>query len=157
MQIDIHSRDSIETLLQEGFPANTAVISFYDAPTERNYKYNFFPQSVDYSGKTERVFKIALHDIAIMEVGEYNLTYETYFPEADDLAQFIYAAKADGLDIICQCEYGQSRSPGCAAAIMEHFEKQGISIFADFRYSPNQMVYHKVFHALEKHSKTGGA
>jgi len=69
------------------------------------------------------------------------------------LAEFIYTAKADGLDIICQCEYGESRSSACAAAILEHFQKTGISIFADYRYYPNQVVYHKVFDALEKLNK----
>ena len=53
------------------------------------------------------------------------------------------------MDIICQCEYGQSRSAGCAAAIREHFYSDGIKIFADYRYYPNQLVYNKVFDALE--------
>ena len=38
------------------------------------------------------------------------------------------------MDIICQCEHGQSRSAACAAAIKEHFEKSGIEVFADYRY-----------------------
>ena len=51
--------------------------------------------------------------------------------------------------MICQCDYGQSRGTGCAAAILEHFYHTGISIFADYNYYPNQVVYHKVFDALE--------
>ena len=91
-----------------------------------------------------------LNDIEILKILEdYNLTYDTYFPEANSLAEFIYNAKKDGLDIICQCEYGESRSSGCAAAILEHFYSNGISIFVDYRYYPNQLVYHKVFDALE--------
>ena len=78
------------------------------------------------------------------------MTYETYFPEVDDLAEFIFNAKKEGKDIICQCEYGESRSSGCAAAIHEYFYKDGIKIFADYRYYPNQMVYHKVYDALER-------
>ena len=78
------------------------------------------------------------------------LGYKTYLAEADELAKFIYEAKADGLDIICQCDYGQSRSAACAAAILEHFEGRGIDIFVDYRYYPNQLVYHKIFDALEK-------
>ena len=68
-----------------------------------------------------------------------------------DLAEFIFNAKKEGKDIICQCEYGESRSSGCAAAIHEYFYKDGIKIFADYRYYPNQMVYHKVYDALEKY------
>ncbi|MDE7093984.1 MAG: hypothetical protein K2O52_03615, partial [Oscillospiraceae bacterium] len=56
-------------------------------------------------------------------------------------------------NIICQCDYGQSRSAGCASAILEHFYHTGISVFADYRRSPNQVVYHKVFDALEKYKK----
>ena len=37
---------------------------------------------------------------------------------------------------------------------MQHFEGRGIDIFADYRYYPNQLVYHKVFDALEKVAKS---
>ena len=77
------------------------------------------------------------------------------FFDEEEIAAFIYQAKEDGLDIICQCEYGESRSSACAAAILEHFEKNRISIFADYRYYPNQVVYHKVFDALENYKKKG--
>ena len=75
---------------------------------------------------------------------------ESYLANADALAGFIREAKERGLDIICQCDYGQSRSAACAAAILQHFECRGIDIFADYRYYPNQLVYHKIFDALEK-------
>ena len=32
---------------------------------------------------------------------------------------------------------------------MEHFYRRGIDIFTDYKYYPNQVVYHKVFDALE--------
>lgn len=91
------------------------------------------------------------HDIDLAVLPKYHLTYETYFPEADDLAEFIFTAKREGKDIICQCEYGERRSSGCVAAIHEYFYKDGIKIFADYRYYPNQMVYHKVYDALERY------
>lgn len=144
MQISIYSREAVTKLLQSDFPENTAVISFYDPPS------NHSNPPVDYSAKAERVLAIAIHDIDLSVLPEFHLTYDTYFPEADKLAEFIYEAKSDGLDIICQCEYGESRSSGCAAAILEHFYQNGISIFADYRYYPNQVIYHKVFDALEK-------
>ena len=95
--------------------------------------------------------QIALHDLDPEALADFGLSEETYFPEADALAEFIYKAKEDGLDIICQCEYGQSRSAGCAAAILQHFSKNGIDVFTDYRYYPNQLVYHKVFDALTKY------
>lgn len=149
MKVSIYSRERIEKLLQSDFPENTAVISFYDPETAYNSQGGYKP--VDYTTKTDRIFQIPIHDIDLSVLPKFNLTYDTYFPEADRLAEFIYSAKEDGLDIICQCEYGESRSSGCAAAILEHFYKTGISIFADYRYYPNQVVYHKVFDALEKY------
>lgn len=78
---------------------------------------------VDYSCKTNRVFPIEIHDIDLKILPKYGFTYDTFFPEADDLAKF-------------------------TAAILEHFYHNGISIFADYRYYPNQMISHKVFDAL---------
>lgn len=148
LKISIYSRKSIEELLRGNFPQNAAVISFYDPPGKfRDEEY----KPVDYSTKTNCVFQVALHDIDLEVLPKYHLTYETYFQEADDLAEFIFTAKKAGKDIICQCEYGESRSSGCAAAIHEYFHKDGINIFADYRYYPNQMVYHKVYDALERY------
>lgn len=143
MQVSIYSREAMLKLLQVGFHNKAAVISFYDPPSA------YSEPPLDYSAETNRVFAIAIHDIDLSVLPEFHLTYDTYFPEADKLAEFIYQAKKDGLDIICQCEYGESRSSGCAAAILEHFYHNGISIFADYRYYPNQVIYHKIFDALE--------
>lgn len=149
MNVKIYSRKAMEGLLKDNVLENTAVISFYDPPSKRNSKVS---TPVDYTGKCDRVFSIGIHDIDLEILGDYGLTYDTYFPEADEVAEFIYKAKQDGLDIICQCEYGQSRSAACAAAILEHFYGTGISVFVDYRYYPNQVVYHKVFDALENKS-----
>lgn len=123
MNIKIYSREAMEKLLNKGIPDNTAIISFYDPKSKRTPK-SYVP--VNYSGKCNHVFQIGLYDIDIEILGDYGLAYDTYLPEADDLAQFIYDAKQANLDIICQCEYGQSRSAACAAAIAEHFNKNRI-------------------------------
>lgn len=145
MEVKIYSREAIKKLLENDFPENMAVISFYNPVNPRTGEKD---QPVDFSHKTSCVFSIAIHDIDLEILSDYGLTYDTYFPEAGDLAEFIYDAYSEGLDIICQCEYGQSRSAACAAAILEHFYHNGISVFADYRYYPNQVVYHKVFDAL---------
>lgn len=145
MKVSIYSREAIEALLQEGVPTNTAIISFYDPPTTRTPK-GYTP--VDYSGIANPVMQIPIHDIDIEILGEYGLTYDTYFPEAQALAAFIRKANADGNNILCQCEYGQSRSAACAAAILEYFHQRGITIFADYRYYPNQLVFNKLYDAL---------
>ncbi len=147
MEVKIYSREAIEKLLQGEFPKDTAVISFYDPPSKRTGEV-FKP--VDYKGKPESVFYVSIHDIDIEILSDYGLTFDTYFTEVTELAKYIYEAKEKGLDIICQCEYGQSRSAACASAILEHFYKSGITIFADYRYYPNQLVFNKLLTALNK-------
>lgn len=146
MKVSIYSREAVEELLKNDFPKDTAVISFYDPP---NIRTGEISTPVDYKGKSERIFTATVLDIDIDILADYGLTFDTYFPEVDSLAEFICQAHDDGLDIICQCEYGQSRSAACAAAILEHYCNDGISIFADYRYYPNQMVFNKIKKALE--------
>lgn len=146
MEVSIYSRKAIKELMDKGFPQNIAVISFYTPKNKRDYE----EKRVDYSGVCDRVFYVGIPDIDIEILSEYGYTYKTYLAEADELAKFIDKAKENDLDIICQCDYGQSRSAACAAAILQHFEKRGIDIFVDYRYYPNQLVYHKIFDALEK-------
>ena len=145
MKVEIHSRRSIAELIQTGFPGNVAVISFY-TPSIRGREES----RVSYEGVCDRVFYIGIPDIDIEILSDYAYTYESYLKQADQLARFICKAREDHLDIICQCDYGQSRSAACAAAILQHFEGRGIDVFADYRYYPNQLVYHKVFDALRR-------
>ena len=145
MKVDIHSRRSIADLIQTGFPENVAVVSFY-TPS----KTGGLDNRVSYDGVCDRVFYVGVPDIDIEILSDYGYTYETYLAQADPLARFIRNAWEDHLDVICQCDYGQSRSAACAAAILQHFEGHGIDIFADYRYYPNQLVYHKVFDALRR-------
>jgi hypothetical protein len=147
MEVSIYSRKAIGEIVEKGLPKNTSVISFYTPKNKRDYA----EKRVDYSGVCDRVFYVGIPDIDIEILDDYGYTYETYLAEADELARFIYEARAEGLDIICQCDYGQSRSAACAAAILQHFEGHGIDIFADYRYYPNQLVYHKIFDALKNH------
>lgn len=146
MKIEIYSRAEMEKRLQKGPLYNTAVISFYDPPSNRTPK-EYVP--LDYGDKCDILFPVGVHDIDIEILPEYGLTFDTYLPEACDLAAFIKNACADRMDIICQCEYGQSRSAACAAAIREYYYNDGISIFADYRYYPNQLIFNKVLDALQ--------
>ena len=149
MKIEIYSRAEMGQRLQEGPLYDAAVISFYDPPSSRTPK-DYAP--LDYGDKCQTVFSVAVHDIDHEVLPEYGLTFDTYFPEAKLLALFIKTAVERQLDIICQCEYGQSRSAACAAAIKEYYEHNGISIFADYRYYPNQLIFNKVLDALKRHS-----
>ena len=151
MKISVYSREAIESIIAEGkFPKNTAVISFYD-PVIKHIDKDY--SHVDYSGACEDVYYCEVDDLDHDYLAEKGYTYETFFPDAENVAKFIYQAYESGKDVICQCDYGQSRSAGCAAAIQEHFYHTGISIFADYNYYPNQVVYHKIFEALEQYKR----
>lgn len=146
MKVTIYSREEMEKRLQEGPLYDTAVISFYDPPSPRTPK-DYVP--LNYGNQCSAVFPVAVFDIDLETLPEFDLTFDTYFPEAKQLALFIKTAVACNLNIICQCEYGQSRSAACAAAIKEYYEHDGISIFADYRYYPNQLIFNKLLDALK--------
>ena len=146
MNVEIYSRITIGKLTESGFPKNAAVISFYTPRGKRGGA----EAKVDYSGFCDRVFYVPIPDIDLETLPDFGYTYESYLAEADELAKFILDAKRDGCAILCQCDFGQSRSAACAAAILQCFEGRGIDVFADYRYYPNQLVYHKVYDALEK-------
>ena len=146
MKVEIYSRGSMERRLQAGKLYDTAVICFYDPPSSRTPADH---APINYDKKCTAEYSIAVHDIDIEVLPEYGLNFDTYFPEAKRLALFIKTAVERNLDIVCQCEYGQSRSAACAAAIKEYYDHDGISIFADYRYYPNQLIFNKVLDALK--------
>lgn len=140
MKLTIMSRNEIEKLIAQGFPSNAAVISFRDTDDNSVIEFNDLPKCL---------FEIKIDDIELDELNEWGLNFSTYFPEAEKLALFIKSVVMQNMDIICQCEYGQSRSAACAAAILEVFEGNGISIFSDYRYYPNKLIYNKLFEKLK--------
>ena len=150
MKLSIYSRAAVEKLIEDDFPENTAVISFYDPPSKRTLK-DYAP--VDYQNSCARLLQVGVHDIDIEILSDYGLTFDTYLPEAEEIADFILSAIDDGLNIICQCEHGQSRSAACAAAIREYYNRSGIKVFADYRYYPNQLVFNKIYKALKETAK----
>lgn len=68
------------------------------------------------------------------------------------LAEFVLSAVLDRCEIICQCE-SENISAGCAAAILEYYDKIGAAVFADYRYKPNIMIYNKLYNSLVRIGK----
>ncbi|MBR6873897.1 MAG: hypothetical protein IKN17_10370 [Ruminococcus sp.] len=130
-RIMIMSREEITRFKLSG---GDAVISFYDAGTE--------PVTIGNCGA--EICYVELDDIDSDEPG---FDYDGFFPEAGAVAEFIICAITAGKRIICQCEYGMSRSAGCAAAILEYYQGSGITVFADDRYCPNKAVFRKLLDA----------
>lgn len=137
MNIRIFSKQQLELFIEEGHYDKIAVISFYE-PSEK---------PVSLPDEIKKLF-IKASDSDRDTLKQQGISYGSYLPEADEIASFIIEAYKADIDIVCQCRYGQSMSAGCAAAIREYFDKNGISIFSDYRYCPNQIAYNKIYNAL---------
>ena len=139
VEVAVASRTQIKKLLHSGkLTSDTAVVSFYDVGTDPVY-----------FGSTQgSVLTLALDDLSKDEIARRYGSTNNYFQKADIAAKFIIDAVKKGRKIICQCEMGMSRSAACAAAVLEYFCGNGISIFADKRYSPNRVVFQMIYSAL---------
>ena len=148
MKITICSRKTICDLIKNDSLKSSAVISFCDPPDSRKRfrDENYCP--VNLNGLCARVLYVCVYDLDIEALSDFGLTPDTYYTEAKEVAEFVKKAVSDGLEIVCQCEYGQSRSAGCAAAILQYYEKDGISVFANYKYYPNHLIYNKTYSAL---------
>ena len=149
MNVTVYSKSTALRMIAVGFPENVAVVSFY-TPIGRANPARF---RVEYGTACDRVFYVGVPDIDESGFEANGFTSESFLREADALADFIYVARDEGRDIICQCEFGIGRSAACAAAILEHFEGMGSEILASDRYHPNMTVYNRVLAALERRSK----
>lgn len=145
MKVSIFSREGFQKYIPEEGIADAAVISFHDTDGKGLDK--------QYTDKLSHFLEVAVDDIEEDELEQYGLNGDSFFPEADSIAEFIRENMAKGLSIICQCEYGQSRSAACAAAILEYYAHRGIDIFADPAYWPNKAIYKRLITALRKEEK----
>jgi len=152
MKIEIHSRESIEERANKPLPACTAVISITDSDKDFAVLKN----------KPEYILQLKFDDVTNEDLEDHlgrkpteaealMLAEKIYMfndRQAGEIAEFIKLILDRAELLICQCEYGQSRSAGVAAAVKQFLDKSGIEIFADDRYYPNKIVYRKVLAAL---------
>lgn len=138
MKVSILSKSELFKLFEKKeLTSKTAVVSFADEEDD----FLELPNNVDH-------LKIVFYDIRPSStVPEH---YDKLLPEAPDIARFVSNKIKEGKDIICQCDYGISRSAGLAAAILERYAHKGLDVFSDYRYTPNQFVYNKVLKELKK-------
>ena len=145
MKVTIYSRSTLERMIErKSIGQNVAIVSFADT----NEDFIEFPNNLT-------VLKISFYDL-----GPFSIPTTDYYkvlPEAKEIAAFVDKNLKAGKDIICQCDYGISRSAGLAAAIMEHYKKEGIRVFASYKYAPNKFVYNKVLAELNLLNKIGRA
>lgn len=115
---------------------NTAVISFYGTG-EKQVNFNVNP-NVKY-------VKVNIDDLRWVDEPS---TWQK--EEFKLIVHMIKEWEAKGIieNIICECEAGVSRSAGCAAAISEYFNHNGINYFTNINYSPNVNVYNGIYKRL---------
>ena len=138
MKVSILSKSELFKLIEKKeLSSRSAVISFADEEDE----FLDIPDKVD-------TLKVVFYDVRPSSLSKDQ--YDALLPEAKDIAIFVNQKIKEGKDIICQCDYGISRSAGLAAAILERYAHRGIDIFSDYKYTPNQFVYNKVYLELNK-------
>lgn len=155
MIIEIESRATLEQRAALPLPPNTAIICITDFDNtfaelknrpDHLLQIKFDDMSID-------VFRDMLdreptaHEQVIMARKYHAITRS----QAEEIAAFYKDIEDKTETLICQCEFGQSRSAACAAAILQYRENRGIDIFADINYYPNKLVYKMVYEALSKH------
>jgi predicted protein tyrosine phosphatase len=160
MKIEIHSLKSIEARAMLPFASHTILISMGDT-NEEPLRLQNKPGHIlrlEFDDITLQEIKeefdlpesVASSDVALIEMLRIKNIHIFSDKQARQIAEFVLRYNSETELLICQCHYGQSRSAGCAAAITEYFNGDGIDIFANDRYYPNKLVYRKVIKALEE-------
>ena len=156
MKIEVESREGIIARAKDSFPTHTALISITDSDrdfAELDNKPEYLLQ-MKFDDVTEELFNVA-NDIVLERIlgrkpteAEALALAQRFHMFSDEQAKAVAAFVASVLGkadiLICQCEHGQSRSAGIAAAVKQSLYGDGIEIFADERYYPNKLVYRKI-------------
>ena len=154
MKIEIESRESIIARAKEPFPEGTALISITDPDNDFAVLEN----------KPEYLLQMKFDDVsngdldeilcgfpAIAEAMQTAKKLQWFTDEqAQEVVAFYKSIVGRAKRLICQCEYGKSRSAGIAAAIGQYMYGRGIEVFTDERYYPNKLVCKKVLTALRE-------
>lgn len=138
-------------LAKEPFPRDVAVISITNSEYE----------DVELVHQPEHILRLKFDDVSdeiyeellgrkpsVREMhqiaGRFHMLSNA---QTQQMAEFVLGLESVDT-LICQCEHGQSRSAGVAAAVLEYYYRKGIAVFADARYYPNKYVFRKLLHAL---------
>lgn len=151
MKVQIMSREALTELARTPFSDGTAVISITDSEAD----------DVLLENQPKRLLRLRFDDVSdeIFEellgrkpsvremhqlAGRFHMLSNG---QAEQLADFVLSLD-DRSTLICQCEFGQSRSAAVAAAVLEYRCRKGINVFADPHYYPNKFVFRKLLSAL---------
>lgn len=152
MIVDIMSREALETVSHKPFSERTAIISitdFDDIPVTLAHEPESILRLEFDDVYTDCITDRSWAEIPLIERLLFERKYHMISDgQAQQIADFVVAQLPLVERIICQCEYGQSRSAAVAAAILEYTQGNGLSVFIDDAYSPNKLVFRKVYERL---------
>ena len=155
MIIQIESRESVELRAKQPFPPHTALI------TITNIDYDF----AKLENKPWQTLRLQFDDVSSdlftdvlgrkPTADEFKKLAKKYhmfnYEQATEVAEFVEHIQNNGAEVlVCQCEYGQSRSAGIAAAVRQWLYSDAIEIFTDDRYYPNKAVYRMTLTAIQQ-------
>ncbi len=136
MEIRVCSRGELAREAYHPFEKKTAVISIVDSDAEpvvlKHQPHYLLRQSFDDFVDTYDFFEDC-DDVLIPVLFSED--------QAQEIVSFVNRCKDDVDLLICQCEFGQSRSAAVAAAVADVIAGNGKRFFEDNRYSPNRRVF----------------
>ncbi len=160
MEFEIHSVNSIIRRAKYEFPMKTMLISIGDpdAPSPKLLHKPDFVLRLLFDDITpeDAVDRLELSEELLNEPEKLNEILKDFntflFTDdmANDIVKFVKQHIEEASLLICQCEYGRSRSAAVGAAIMECFNGTGSTVFSDAKYSPNLFVYKKLLKKLRQ-------
>ena len=151
MKVQIMSREALTELARKSFAQNTAVISITDSEADdvhlENQPYRLLRLKFD--DVSDEIFEELLgRKPSVREMHQLAHRFRMMSNgQAEEMADFVLDLQEEDT-LICQCEYGQSRSAAVAAAVLEYRSRKGIHVFADSHYYPNKYVFRKLLSAL---------
>lgn len=161
MKIEIESRKSITVRARIPFPEHTALISIADLDVEfaeLKNKPEYFLQ-LRFCDATKEIYEkeignerlegILGRKLTVAETFKLMTKYPINDEQATEIAAFVKSILGRAEVLICQCDYGVSRSAGVAAAVKQFLNGDGNKIFEDKCYEPNKLVYEKVLTAIK--------
>lgn len=151
MVVKIMSRKDLMELAKEPFSADVAVISITDSDDE-DVELQYQPEHLlrlKFDDVSDEIFEQMLgRKPTVAEMRQISSRFHMISnAQSKQIADFIISQKTTGT-LVCQCEYGQSRSAGVAAAVEEYYHRRGVRIFADPRYFPNKYIFRKLLRSL---------
>ena len=151
MQIEIMGREVLMALAEKPFPPRTAVIRITNSDAA-DVKLHHLPVQIlrlKFDDVSDEIYEDFLgRKPSVREMHQLSARFHMLSDhQAQQLADFILSRNNQGI-LICQCEHGQSRSAGIAAAAVEYYLHRGVHIFADPRYCPNKYVFRKLLRNL---------